>query len=193
MQSINFTMLAPSGSGGAFLTELLDNNWSKNNTRINDNYRCEKTNEYAGSSNIVRLEYLSSDYEFNSKSILLGMPGAFTSVCSNKHLPSYKDNIDKIRSKGVDKVFCISVNDPYVMDAWAKISKVENEIIMLADPFGDFANKLGVLVNKDAKGLGMRSSRYTMIVENKVIKYVAVEKETGICELSAADNVLSKL
>jgi len=121
------------------------------------------------------------------------MPGAFTSVCSNKHLPSYKNNIDKIRSKGVDKVFCISVNDPYVMDAWAKISKVENEIIMLADPFGDFANKLGVLVNKDAKGLGMRSSRYTMIIENKVIKYVAVEKETGICELSAADNVLSKL
>ena len=98
------------------------------------------------------------------------MPGAFTSVCSNKHLPSYKNNIDKIRAKGVDKVFCISVNDPYVMDAWAKISKVENEIIMLADPFGDFANKLGVLVNKDVKGLGMRSSRYTMIIKNKVIK-----------------------
>tara|TARA_B100000900_G_scaffold280483_1_gene239940 strand:+ start:60 stop:836 length:777 start_codon:yes stop_codon:yes gene_type:complete len=72
MQLINFTMLAPSGSGGAFLTELLDNNWSKNNTRINDNYRCKKTNEYAGSSNIVRLEYLSPDYEFNDKSILLG-------------------------------------------------------------------------------------------------------------------------
>ena len=72
MQSINFTMLAPSGSGGAFLTELLDNNWSKDNTRINDNYRCKKTNEYAGSSNMVRLEYLSSDYVFNSKSILLG-------------------------------------------------------------------------------------------------------------------------
>ena len=129
----------------------------------------------------------------NNKSILLGMPGAFTSVCSNKQLPSYKDNIDKIRSKGVDKVFCISVNDPYVMNAWAKISKVENEIIMLADPFGHFANKLGVLVNKDAKGLGVRSNRYTMIIENKIIKYVAVEEETGICELSAADNVLSKL
>ena len=134
-----------------------------------------------------------NDFFKDNKSILLGMPGAFTSVCSNKHLPSYKNNIDKIRSKGVDKVFCISVNDPYVMDAWAKISKVENEIIMLADPFGDFAKKLGVLVNKDAKGLGMRSSRYTIIIENKVIKYVAVEKETGICELSAADNVLSKL
>ena len=129
----------------------------------------------------------------DNKSILLGMPGAFTSVCSNKHLPSYKDNIDKIRSKGVGKVFCISVNDPYVMNAWAKVSKVENEIIMLADPFGHFADKLGALVNKDAKGLGMRSSRYTMIIKNKVIEYIAVEKETGICELSAADNVLSKL
>ena len=129
----------------------------------------------------------------DNKSILLGMPGAFTSVCSNKHLPSYKDNIVKIRSNGVDKVFCISVNDPYVMNAWAKISKVENEIVMLADPFGDFAKKLGVLVNKDAKGLGMRSNRYTMIIENKTIKYVAVEEDTGICELSAADNILSKL
>ena len=129
----------------------------------------------------------------NNKSILLGMPGAFTSVCSNKHLPSYKDNIDKIRSKGVDKDFCTSVNDPYVRNAWAKVSKVENDIIMLADPFGDFAKKLGVIVNKDAKGLGMRSNRYTMIIENEVIQYVAVEKETGICELSAADNVLSKL
>tara|TARA_B100001564_G_C20494363_1_gene603216 strand:- start:248 stop:733 length:486 start_codon:yes stop_codon:yes gene_type:complete len=129
----------------------------------------------------------------DNKSILLGMPGAFTSTCSNKHLPGFKNNIDKIRFKGVDKVFCISVNDPYVMDAWSKISKVEKEITMLADPFGHFAKKLGVLVNKDAKGLGMRSNRYTMIIENKVIKYVAVEKDTGMCELSAADNVLSRL
>ena len=129
----------------------------------------------------------------DNKSILLGMPGAFTSVCSNKHLPSYKNNIDKIRSKGVDKVFCISVNDPYVMDAWAKISKVENEIIMLADPYGNFANKLGVLVNKDAKGLGMRSNRYTMIIHNKIIKYIALEEDTGICELSSAENVISKI
>ena len=138
-------------------------------------------------------KFLISNFFKDNKFILLGMPGAFTSVCSNKHLPSYKDNIDKIRSKGIDKVFCISVNDPYVMNAWAKISNVENEIIMLADPFGDFAKKLGVLVNKDAKGLGMRSNRYTMIIENKTIKYVAVEEDTGICELSAADNILSKL
>ena len=129
----------------------------------------------------------------NGKIILFGLPGAFTSTCSKLHLPGYVAHADKFREKGIEKIFCLSVNDPYVMDAWAKISKVENEIIMLADPFGDFANKLGVLVNKDAKGLGMRSSRYTMIIEDKVIKYVAVEKETGICELSAADNVLSKL
>ena len=129
----------------------------------------------------------------NGKIILFGLPGAFTSTCSKLHLPGYVAHADKFREKGIEKIFCLSVNDPYVMDAWAKISKVENEIIMLADPFGDFANKLGVLVNKDAKGLGMRSNRYTMIIENKVIKYAAVEKETGICELSAADNVLSKL
>ena len=158
-----------------------------------------KVNDQIPDSEVFRLidgspkKFQMNEFFKNNKSILLGMPGAFTSVCSNKHLPSYKDNIDKIRSKGVDKVFCISVNDPYVMNAWAKVSKVENDIIMLADPFGHFANKLGVLVNKDEKGLGIRSSRYTMIIENEVIKYVAEEKETGICELSAADNVLSKL
>jgi peroxiredoxin (alkyl hydroperoxide reductase subunit C) len=158
-----------------------------------------KVNDQIPDSEVFRLidgspkKFQMNEFFKNNKSILLGMPGAFTSVCSNKHLPSYKDNIDKIRSKGVDKVFCISVNDPYVMNAWAKVSKVENDIIMLADPFGHFANKLGVLVNKEAKGLGMRSSRYTMIIENEVIKYVAIENETGICELSAADNVLSKL
>ena len=91
-------MLAPSGSGGAFLTELLDNNWSKDNTRINDNYRCKKTNEYAGSSNMVRLEYLSSDYVFNSKSILLGKGitsplNLFeTSICLLYTSPSPRDN-----------------------------------------------------------------------------------------------------
>ena len=79
------------------------------------------------------------------------------------------------------------------MDAWAKISKVENEIIMIADPYGNFANKLGVLVNKDAKGLGMRSNRYTMIIHNKIIKYIALEEDTGICELSSAENVISKI
>ena len=158
-----------------------------------------KVNDQIPDSEVFRLidgspkKFQMNEFFKNNKSILLGMPGAFTSVCSNKHLPSYKDNIDKIRSKGVDKVFCISVNDPYVMNAWAKVSKVENDIIMLADPFGHFANKLGVLVNKEAKGLGMRSSRYTMIIENEVIKYVAIENETGICEISAADNVLSKL
>ena len=158
-----------------------------------------KVNDQIPDSEVFRLidgspkKFQMNEFFKNNKSILLGMPGAFTSVCSNKHLPSYKDNIDKIRSKGVDKVFCISVNDPYVMNAWAKVSEVENEIIMLADPFGDFAKKLGVIVNKDAKGLGMRSNRYTMIIENEVIKYVAIENETGICEISAADNVLSKL
>ncbi len=129
----------------------------------------------------------------NQRVVLFSLPGAFTPVCTTKQFPEFEAKYEELVAAGVDDVYCISVNDPYVMDAWAKISKVENEIIMLADPFGDFANKLGVLVNKDAKGLGMRSSRYTMIIENKVIKYVAVEKETGICELSAADNVLSKL
>ena len=129
----------------------------------------------------------------NKKVILLGMPGAFTSTCSNKHLPGFIKNKDNFKKKGVDTIICICVNDPYVMDGWGKLNNVGNDIIMLSDPFLKFTNAIGAGVDKSEKGLGMRSSRYSMIIENSRISYLAVEAETGHCEISAAENLLSQL
>ena len=92
------------------------------------------------------------------KIILLGMPGAFTSVCSAKHLPSFINFSKKFYEKGVDQIFCIAVNDPFVMNAWGKTNKVENNIMMLADPFLNFTKSIGAVVDKSGRGLGLRLS-----------------------------------
>ena len=125
------------------------------------------------------------------KVILFGLPGAFTSVCSAKHLPGYVNNYDKYKDKGIDCILCISVNDPFVMDAWGKSHNVENKIIMIGDPFLNFTKSIGAEVDKNSRGLGIRSNRYTMLIDNlKVIK-IEEEKDAGSCELSAAQNFLS--
>ena len=125
------------------------------------------------------------------KSILLGMPGAFTSVCSSKHLPGYLNNIDRFKSKGIDLIVCIAVNDPFVMNAWGKKHNVHENILMLGDPFLTFTKSIGAEVDKSGRGLGMRSNRYTMLIEDNKILQVQEEKETGICEISAAENFLN--
>ena len=127
------------------------------------------------------------------KSILLGMPGAFTSVCSSKHLPGYLNNIDRFKSKGIDLIACIAVNDPFVMNAWGKKQNVHENILMLGDPFLTFTKSIGAEVDKSAKGLGIRSNRYTMLVEDCVVKKIEEEKETATCELSAAENFLNAI
>ena len=125
------------------------------------------------------------------KIILLGMPGAFTSVCSAKHLPSFINFSKKFYEKGVDQIFCIAANDPFVMNAWGKINKVENNIMMLADPFLNFTKLIGAEVDKTGRGLGLRSNRYTMLLEDGIVKKIEEEKETATCELSAAENFLN--
>jgi peroxiredoxin len=123
--------------------------------------------------------------------VLFGLPGAYTSVCSAKHLPGYVDNYEKYKAKGIDYIICISVNDPFVMDAWGKSQNVTDKIIMIADPFLDFTKAIGADVDKSARGLGVRSNRYTMLINNlKVIK-LQEEEDTGACEISAAENFLN--
>ena len=132
-------------------------------------------------------------FEFftNKKVILFGLPGAYTSVCSAKHLPGYVDNYEKYKAKGVDFIACISVNDPFVMDAWGKSQNVKDKIIMMSDPFLSFTKTIGADVDKSARGLGIRSNRYTMLIDNlKVIK-LQEEEDTGACEVSAAQNFLN--
>ena len=125
------------------------------------------------------------------KSILLGMPGAFTSVCSSKHLPGYLNNIDRFKSKGIDLIACIAVNDPFVMNAWGKKQNVHENILMLGDPFLTFTKSIGAEVDKSGRGLGIRSNRYTMLIEDNKILQIQEEKETGMCEISSAENFLN--
>ena len=126
----------------------------------------------------------------NKKSVIFGLPGAYTSVCSAKHLPGYVNNSEKFKQKGIDQIICMSVNDPFVMNAWGKENDVGDKIIMVGDPFLNFTKAIGAEVDKSGRGLGIRSNRYTMFVNNlKVIK-IQEEKDTGSCEISAAENFL---
>ena len=127
----------------------------------------------------------------NKKVILFGLPGAYTSICSAKHLTGYVKAHDAYKEKGIDHIMCISANDPFVMDAWGKVQNVEDKIIMIGDPFLSFTKSIGAEVDKSARGLGIRSNRYTMFIDNlKVIK-LQEEKDAGSCEISAAQNFLN--
>ena len=131
------------------------------------------------------------DFFKGKKAVLFGLPGAYTSVCSAKHLPGYVDSYEKYKAKEVDFIVCISVNDPFVMDAWGKSQNVTNKIVMMADPFLSFTKAIGADVDKSARGLGIRSNRYTMLIDNlKVIK-LQEEEDAGVCEVSAAQNFLN--
>ncbi|MDC3232551.1 peroxiredoxin [Pelagibacteraceae bacterium] len=132
----------------------------------------------------------STDLFENQKSILIGVPGAFTKVCSAIHLPGYVKNFEEAKKKGVTKIICISVNDPNVMKAWGESLKVENKIFMAADPYYNFTKSIGAEIDRTDKGLGVRSARYTMLVENNVVKIIKEEGDTGMCEVSAAENFI---
>tara|TARA_A100001011_G_scaffold388563_1_gene468455 strand:- start:149 stop:634 length:486 start_codon:yes stop_codon:yes gene_type:complete len=128
-----------------------------------------------------------------NKTIILGMPGAFTKTCSAKHLPGYIKNYEEALKKGISKIICIAVNDPNVMKAWGENQNVSGKIFMAGDPFLEFTKSIGAEVDKSKKGLGIRSNRYTMFVENGEVKKLEEEKETAICELSAAENFLKAI
>tara|TARA_B100001142_G_scaffold267330_1_gene272064 strand:- start:424 stop:909 length:486 start_codon:yes stop_codon:yes gene_type:complete len=124
----------------------------------------------------------------NKKVIIFGLPGAYTSVCSAKHLPGYINLYKEFKEKGIDYIFCISVNDPYVMNAWGKDNDVGDKITMIGDPYLDFTKAIGAEVDKSGKGLGVRSNRYTMFIDDMKVIKLQEEKDTGSCEISAAEN-----
>ena len=129
----------------------------------------------------------------NQKAILIGVPGAFTNVCSAKHLPGYVKSFDEAKKKGITKIICVSVNDPNVMKAWGESQNVQDKVFMVADPFCEFTKKIGAEVDKFTKGLGMRSVRFTMLIENQIVKLIKEEKDTGTCEVSAAENFIKEI
>jgi len=124
------------------------------------------------------------------KAVIFGLPGAYTSVCSAKHLPGYVNKHQQFKDKGIDHIICVSVNDPFVMNAWGKENNVEDKIIMLADPFLNFTKAIGAEIDKSERGLGLRSNRYTMLVDNMKVIKLQEEKDTGSCEISAAEKFL---
>ena len=124
----------------------------------------------------------------NKKAIIFGLPGAYTSVCSAKHLPGYINMYQQYKDKGIDHIICLSVNDPFVMNAWGKENNVGDKIIMIGDPFLNFTKAIGAEVDKSGRGLGVRSNRYTMLVDNMKVIKLQEEKDTGSCEISAAEN-----
>ena len=116
----------------------------------------------------------TAEFFKDKKVVLFGLPGAYTSVCSAKHLPGYVEIHEKYKTKGIDYIVCISVNDPFVMDAWGKNHNVGDKIVMIADPFLNFTKSIGADIDKSARGLGIRSNRYTMLIEN--LKFIKLQE-----------------
>ena len=127
------------------------------------------------------------------KVILFGLPGAFTPTCSVKHLPGFVIAIDRLKKKGIKKVVCISVNDPFVMDAWGKTHNVQDKILMVGDSKGEFTKNIGAELNLTNRGLGVRSTRYTMLVEKGNVLRISEEEVAGKCEITAAENFLKEI
>ena len=133
------------------------------------------------------------DFFKNKKVVLFGLPGAYTSVCSAKHLPGYVKLHHKYKEKGIDHIICISVNDPFVMNAWGEANNAAGKITMLSDPYLLFTKSIGAEVDRNSKGMGIRSNRYAMVIENLEVVNIQVEKETKQCGLSSAEGILDLL
>ena len=126
------------------------------------------------------------------KVVLFAVPGAFTPTCSVQHLPGYVDNTQSLKDKGVDTVACVSVNDPFVMGAWGKDREVGEDLMMLSDGNGDFTAAIGLEMDGSGFGLGTRSQRYAMIIDDGVVSTLNVESGPGL-DVSSAETILSEL
>lgn len=130
---------------------------------------------------------------FGGKTVaLFAVPGAFTPTCSARHLPSFREHAAELKAKGVDVIACTSVNDHFVMSAWAKDQNVVDEIVMLADGSGEFAKAVGLDADFSKFGMGSRSKRYSMIVKDGVVETLNVE-EAGEYKVSSAEHMLGQL
>lgn len=124
--------------------------------------------------------------------VLFGVPAAFSPTCSDVHLPGFVVRYDELRQKGVDRIFCVSVNDPYVMAAWGRSQGVGDRVTMLADGNGEFARATGLDLDLSAAGMGVRNRRYAAVIEDGTVTHLAVEERTGL-EVSSADALLAQL
>ena len=128
----------------------------------------------------------------SGKVVLFAVPGAFTPGCSRIHLPGFVAQADELASKGVDKIACVSVNDPWVMQAWAASQGVGDKIVMIADGSAKFAEAMGLTGDMTAAGLGVRSQRYAAVIEDGVIRNLDVEPKRGV-DVSSCEAVLTRI
>jgi peroxiredoxin len=136
---------------------------------------------------------VTADQLFTGKKVaLFALPGAFTPTCSAKHVPGYVQNSDALRAKGIDSILCLSVNDAFVMGAWGKDQGAGDKVRMIADGNGEFTRAVGLEFDASKFGMGKRSQRYSMIVDDGVVKSLNVE-EPGAFEVSSADHMLGLL
>jgi glutaredoxin/glutathione-dependent peroxiredoxin len=126
------------------------------------------------------------------KVVLFGVPGAFTPTCSDHHLPGFVLRADELRAKGVDKVVCVSVNDPFVMGAWGKDQRVGDAVVLLADGNGELTKAMGLTMDGSGFGLGARSQRYAAIINDGIVSWLAIEPGPGL-KVSSVEEVLAAL
>ncbi|MDP3401156.1 MAG: peroxiredoxin [Brevundimonas sp.] len=130
---------------------------------------------------------------FNGKTVaLFAVPGAFTPTCSARHLPGFAENLETLKAKGVDTVACVSVNDAFVMGAWAKSQDGADKILMLADGNGEFTRAVGLTMDAKGFGMGERSQRYSMLVKDGVVEQLNIE-QGGEFKVSSAEHLLGQL
>lgn len=134
----------------------------------------------------------TDDFFAGRKVALFAVPGAFTPTCSVKHMPGYVDNADALKAKGVDEIACVSVNDAFVMDAWGKASNAGDKVTLLADGNGQFAKELGLEMDGSKFGMGTRSQRYSMVVNDGVVEALNVEGP-GEFKVSSAEHLLDTM
>jgi peroxiredoxin len=138
------------------------------------------------------MEEVLTDALFKGKAVLFSVPGAFTPTCSLKHLPGFVEHADAFKSKGVDRLICLAVNDPFVMKAWGEQNNVAGKVEMLPDGNGTFTKALGLEMDGTGYGLGMRSQRFALYAVDGIVKDLEVEK-AGAFEVSSAESMLAKV
>ena len=136
--------------------------------------------------------YNVTDLVQGKKIVIFGLPGAYTPTCSAKHVPGYVKQYDALKAKGVDEVWCLSVNDAFVMNSWGRDQNVGTKVRMMADGSADFTKKLGLELDLTARGMGVRCQRFSMLVDNGVVKSLNVEGP-GKFEVSDADTMLKQV
>ncbi|MEM8883920.1 MAG: peroxiredoxin [Planctomycetota bacterium] len=138
-------------------------------------------------------EVKTDDFFAGRKVVLFAVPGAFTPTCNNDHLPSFRDNADAIREKGVAEIACVAINDMFALDAWSKATESAGKITMLSDGNGELSSAMGMTFDGSGFGLGTRSKRYAAIVDDGKVTAIEVEESPGACSVSSGSKILENL